>query len=188
MEFIIENLRTWKTPDLNALLGKSVKYLRKRYVILILQRYNSLVAQMVRPGRARAKEAVPSGKYTQQYFPGRLSFSPSELPRLFRWLWSRADVKGSVHMQGHKDRYTGKLTGAHTGTHVPKGTLAGRQDTSSHGNTCILTQAYGHPRDQSTHRLLHTRSIHLVTQTCTHRLKSSPIICMGPKAVRTGRK
>lgn len=53
-------------------------------------------------------------------------------------------------MQGHKDRYTGKLTGTHTGTHVPKGTLAGRQDTSSHGNTCILTQAYGHPRDRST--------------------------------------
>ena len=48
MEFIIENLRTWKTPDLNALLGKSVEYLRKRYVILILQRYNSLVAQMVK--------------------------------------------------------------------------------------------------------------------------------------------
>lgn len=44
------------------------------------------MARMVRPGRARAKEAVPSGRYTQQYFPGRLSLSPSVLPRLFRWL------------------------------------------------------------------------------------------------------
>ena len=48
MEFVIENLCTWKTPDLNALLGKSVKYLRTRYVILILKRYNSLVAQIVK--------------------------------------------------------------------------------------------------------------------------------------------
>ena len=47
MEFIIENLCTWKTPNLNAFLVKSVKYLRKRYVILILQRCSSLVTQMV---------------------------------------------------------------------------------------------------------------------------------------------
>ena len=74
MEFIIENLRTWKTPDLNALLGKSVKYLRKRYVILILQRYNSLVAQRLKnpPVNAGDTGSIPeSGR-----FPGEGNGNP----------------------------------------------------------------------------------------------------------------
>lgn len=92
------------------------------------------MSRMVRPGRARAKEAVPSGRYTQQYFPGRFSLSPSPLPRLFRWLWlwARADrdyvhrdaiswdtyiyTRARVHLEASTDMSCSRNTGMHTQT------------------------------------------------------------------------
>ena len=70
-----------------------------------------------------------------------------------------------------KDTQTGtqtrKLTGAHTGIHMPKSTLVGRQDTSSYRNTCMLTQAYGHP-ETGPPTDCYTRAVHTWAPTRAH--------------------
>lgn len=43
------------------------------------------MSRMEWPGRTEASEAVPSGRYTQQYFMGLPGSSASLPPRLFCW-------------------------------------------------------------------------------------------------------